>query len=170
MKTSQSILAISAVLALGGCAETNSGAPAQRYVVGESASLCFEEDARAAGALLSPDIIRDVTPLYSRYSSHGSPTSRLAGAIIEVRTVPGLEADRLQNVIECHRQAVARGTVAASCCDPYVLSDDQMRVSIEKGEHGSALIKLSCRQIEDAHEVLTRASALIGRSSPYALR
>jgi hypothetical protein len=170
MKVSQSILAMSAALALGGCAATNSGTSTQRYVLGESASLCFDEDARAASALLNRDNILDVTPLYSSYSSHGSPTSRLAGATIEVRGVPGLEADRLQNIIECHRQAVARGAVAASSSDPYVLADDEMRVSIEAGERGGALIKLSCRQVADARDVLTRASALIGRSSPYALR
>ncbi len=168
MKVSHSLLALSAVLTLGGCA-TSPSAPSHSYVLGENASLCFERDARAATALLSRDNISDVTPLYAWYSSHGSPTSRLSGATIEVRSVPGLEANRLANVIECHRQAIARG-VANPSNDPYALGDERMRVSIEAGERGGSVIKLACSQIEDARDVLARAEALIGRSSPIATR
>ena len=168
MKASPSVLALSAVLALGGCAATSS-APSHSYVLGENASLCFAADERAAAALLSRANISDVTPLYAWYSSHGSPTSRLAGATIEVRSVPGLEANRLANVIECHRQTLARA-VAAPPNDPYALSDERMHVSIEAGDRGGSVIKLACSQIADAHEVLTRSEALIGRSSPVAAR
>lgn len=169
MQPIRSNMALIVGLALGGCAATPS-APVRHYVVGENATLCFEDDARSANALLSRDSIRDVQPLYALYSSHGSAVARLEGATIELRGAPGFGVDRVQNLIECHRQAVARGAIVAPPDDPYALSDDEVRVKVEPGERGGTVVKLSCPQIEDAREILARASALIGRPSPIATR
>jgi hypothetical protein len=170
MRASHSTLALLLGLALGGCASTGSAGSTRQYVVGENASLCFDEDARLADALLSRDNILEVKPAYASYSSHGSAMARLAGAMIELRSVPGLESDRLQNVIECHRQAVARGANVDQSRDPYALADEQMRVAVEPAERGGMIIKLTSRNMTDAHEVLARAEALIGRASPVAAR
>lgn len=155
-------------LALVGCAATT--APSRQYVIGENASLCFDDDAKLAELLFRAEYVREVTPLYASFSSHGSPTARVTGAAIALRNVP-IGPERLENVIECHRLAVAshRGRTCDGC-DPYALSDEQMRVSVEPSERGDLVVKLSCREIEDAREVLARAYAMIGRTSPIATR
>jgi hypothetical protein len=168
MKTSQSTFVLLVGLALSGCA-TSSSAPARHYVLGENASLCFEDDARLAQVLFARQNIYNVTPLYATFSSHGSMTSRVTGAQIEMRGVP-VGPERLENVVECHRQALARGSVAQPSSDPYALSDEQMKVAVGRGERGELVIKLSCPAIEDAREVLSRAYGLIGRASPIAAR
>jgi phage terminase large subunit-like protein len=170
MRAIRAALALLLGLALGGCASTRASSPARQYVLGENASLCFDEDARLANALLSRENIRDVQPVYALYSSHGSATARLRGAAIEVRDGAGLERDRLANVIECHRQAVARGAVVSPPNDPYALADDEMQVAVESDERGDTIIKLTSRDMTEALEVLARAEALIGRASPVAAR
>jgi hypothetical protein len=170
MKTGLSAASLLLGAALAGCASTGPSAPARQYVLGENASLCLDEDARLVTALLSRENIRDVQPAYASYSSHGSSMSRLTGARIELRSVGGLERDRVQNTIECHRQAVARGAAVNAATDPYAIADDEMRVAVEADERGGMVIKLTSRDMAEAHEVLARAEALIGRTSPVAAR
>jgi hypothetical protein len=151
-------------LALFGCA--GESVPTRHYIVGESASLCFPDDARMAEAILRRDAIRNVTPLYASYSSHGSVTSRLVGAAIELNSSSDLTRGRLENVIDCHRQALARGA-AVPANDPYA---GDARVTVEQGERGSLIVKLTTPAMDEAHAVLEHASAIIGRPPPVASR
>jgi hypothetical protein len=149
------------VLALSGCA-----VPARHYVVGENATLCFDEDLRLASALLRPQTIRRVSPLYTSYSSHGSVTSRLIGATIEL----GWQAPpaRVENAIACHREAIARSELDPPN-DPFAVAGE-VQVMVAEGDHGNLIVKLVSRNMDEARATLDRASALIGRPSPLATR
>jgi hypothetical protein len=139
--------------------------PTRQNVV-ENAALCSPDDAQVAEALLRPEAIANVSPLYVAYSSHGSVSARLVGTVIELRDFTNLTRGRLENVIACHRQALARGAVAPPN-DPYA---GEARVTVEQGARGSFLVKLSSPSMETAHATLESASAMIGRPSPVAAR
>jgi hypothetical protein len=145
------------LLSLAGCAATEGG-PTRQYVLGESASLCFSDDARRAEALLSAAYIQEVVPLYAHLSSRGNWQARLRGASIRLRPTIGLSRESLLNAVECRRQVAG--------LDPFGLPEHRMRVSIDSSD-GSFVVNLSSSRIEDAKLVLARAYALVGQTSEF---
>lgn len=162
MNTRLRSLAILASVVSGGCAASSSqrstATPAERHVVGEDASLCFRDDQPEALALLSRTNVQSVSPLYASFSSHGSVVARLRGASVVLRPGRELTKDRVENLVECHRQALRASSAIDD--DPLALAEPRLHVSVESSPHG-VVLSLACPQIEDARLVLSRATALL---------
>jgi hypothetical protein len=119
----------------------------------ELARWCTGDLWRGAAVVLGPETIASVEPLYANLSSHGSWQARLRGAIVHVKPGAGVTREMLEAMIECHRQAVARGLVRASAGDPYALDSERMSVKVDADASGLE-IRLSCDSIDDAKRVL----------------
>jgi len=109
--------------------------------------------------------IAGVEPLYGRTgSSRGAPNLRLQGATVTFRAVPGLTAEWLQRVVDCHtaRNAVLGYDQPALADCPLGLQGVSATVLSVRG--GFAVEMLG--DFEKAEQILRRAQALANPQPP----
>jgi hypothetical protein len=126
------------------------------------ACVGLSDDDRDRSPFTHREDIASAEPLYATLSSGKGPRSRLEGASITFRAVPGMTAEWLQRVVDCHlaRNAVLGhdSTDMPNC--PLVPKNVTARVS---GSGDGFTVAVRSDDSETANEVLRRARALVGR-------
>lgn len=131
-------------------------------------------DAEARACVGIPDADRDespfdhrediasVTELYSPLSGGKNPTRRFEGATVVFRAVPGMTAQWLQRVIDCHlaRNAALGHEVPEMAYCPLVPKG--VTASVTPTQSGFA-VALKSDDMDVAREVLRRAKSLVSR-------
>ena len=112
--------------------------------------------------------IRSVSPLQEEVKSGKVSTTRVAGAEIVFQAVPGMTAEWLQRVVDCHlarNAAIGHGAAAAEMpyC-PLTLRAVQARVrSVGDG----FAVAIRSDDVETSKEILKRAESLRPATAPH---
>lgn len=106
--------------------------------------------------------IASVEPLYSPLSGGKNPTRRFEGATVTFRAVPGMTAQWLQRVIDCHlaRNAALGHDVPEMAYCPLVPKGVTASATPTQAGFGVAI---KSDDMDVAREVLRRAQALVAR-------
>jgi hypothetical protein len=149
-------------VAAGGCAANDTDEQAK--TVADHAS--YVEQTRCAGVqagaevntVLSGQAVTAIHPLYSAPDGSKSIESQeLRGATITVSAQPGMTAEWLDRVLECHSAAETLGQ-APDHHDPFFLRDAVVDISVQPAKDGFA-IHLSTYSPHNAQRILNRATA-----------
>jgi hypothetical protein len=122
----------------------------------------LSEEDRDRSPFMHREDIASVEPLYANVSSGKGPYARLEGAIVTFRAVPGMTAQWLQRVVDCHMaRNAAMGHESPEMPDcPLVPKDVSAQVTAT-----STGFAVAVRSDDPAaaNEVLRRARLLIAR-------
>lgn len=131
-----------------------------------------DAEARACAGLASGDRdvspfahredIAGVEPLYNGVMSGKSQYARLQGATITFRAVPGMTAEWLQRIVDCHiarNAALGHDAPEMSFCP---LQPNGVSAQVTPAGGGFA-VAIKSDDSDAAREVLRRAEALVGR-------
>lgn len=113
----------------------------------------------ALADMVRADSIERTEALYATVrSGRGDHATRLMGALITLKPLPGVTAEWLQRALLCRQ--VTQVSTHATGDDPYWLPDAWLDVSVKSnGDAFSVLLK---------HEDLFRAQAVLARARAYA--
>lgn len=108
------------------------------------------------------DDIASVAPLMAGTTSGKSQTARTAGATVTFRAVPGMTAQWLQRLVDCHlaRNAALGHDVPEMAYCPLVPRGVTARVS---GTESGFAVAIRADDSQTAQEVLKRGRALVSR-------
>ena len=113
-----------------------------------------------AAPFLSPAAIDGVEPATAYVM--GGPNgheSRLRGARIHFRPLPGATKESIARALECHAAGVVLGRIGAREDDPYTLPGRWLVIEVESERDGFVAVVTS-DDLDDARRVLERARAL----------
>jgi hypothetical protein len=115
---------------------------------------------RAASPLEQPDGIRSVEPAHVTTPSGKFTTTRLVGARVVVLAQPGLTAEWLQRLLDCHLAHMAAVGPAAAHADACPLALPGVSATVTSVGDGFAVVIVADDE-ESAAIVLARARAII---------
>jgi hypothetical protein len=112
-----------------------------------------------ADRLIRSTTVIAVEPIYSDIITSNTSEKRVAGAKLVVRPPPGVTADQMTRLLQCHSARVLLGQVSASAIanDPYWLADRWVDIQVTP-EDGNFAITLSADSVRDNLKVYSRAS------------
>ena len=104
--------------------------------------------------------IEGVDPLYSGPLSSKNPMQRLVGAAVRIRAVPGMTAEWLQRVMDCHlaRNASMGYAMPEMSYCPLMLKD--LSVTVTSTGRGFS-VAIRSGDTDTVHEIERRAEALV---------
>jgi hypothetical protein len=107
----------------------------------------------------SPEIVESVEPLYSHVSTSGSNiATRLHGAEVHLRPLPGMTLEYLTHVLQCRSARLVLGRVEGLPNEPYWLPDGWVKIDV-RSEGGSFVVSLDGEDLAEAKDILARAQA-----------
>jgi hypothetical protein len=112
-------------------------------------------------AAISADIVESVEPSYAHVL--GGPNradSRLRGARLHLRPLPGASPESLTRDLECHQARVTLGREVATEADPYVLPGRWMTIDV-RSEHDGWVVLVESDDHDDAVTALERARRFV---------
>jgi hypothetical protein len=150
------------------CALIGAGVAGCTVNVPPAARAAQVEHAQCAGAKTAQDDLRlleattvlKAEPLYSRVHTNGNDEDRVSGAKLLIRPPPGISADRLGLVLQCHSARALLGQVDKSQVpdDPYWLPDAWVDIDVTP-EAGNFAVTLRADSVSRNLQVLNRATA-----------
>jgi hypothetical protein len=123
--------------------------------------------ATAQEELVRSTKVLSVEPIYAHIMTASSSEERVDGAKLIVRPPPGMSAEQMTRVLQCHSARALLGQVNRDAVrnDPYWLADRWVSIEV-KPENGNFAITLSADSVRDNLEVLNHAS---GFASDHAV-
>jgi hypothetical protein len=108
-----------------------------------------------------------VEPIYSRIITTGSSDQRVDGVKLVVRPPPGVNADQMTRILQCHSARALLGQIdrESDRNDPYWLPDRWVNIEV-RPENGNFAVTLSADSVRDNLRVLSQAN---GFASDHAL-
>jgi hypothetical protein len=155
--------AVALAAGLFACASSGGTSP-QAQTAAERAN--YIETTRCAGvnqgqpvaAVLSGQTVMGVRPLYGAMDpSKSDAREQLHGAIVTVAAEPGVTAEWLNRVLECHSAGATLGQTADDG-DPFFLPGTVVDITVQPAKDGFA-INVSTQSPQDAQRILDRATA-----------
>ncbi len=123
------------------------------------------EESREADAIISGQSVSAVRPLYVAMDpSKSDVAEQLHGATVLVPAQPGMTAEWLNRVLECHSAQATLGQSQAPN-DPFYLPDAVVDITVKPAKDGFA-INVSTERTHDAQRVLDRANAWVQARGP----
>jgi hypothetical protein len=122
----------------------------------------LSDDDRDISPFAHGEDIASVEPLYANVMSGKGPSSRLQGAVITFRALPGMTAQWLQRVVDCHlaRNAALGHQVPEMPYCPLVPKG--VTATVTPAGAGFA-VGVRSDDTETANDVLRRAQSLVGK-------
>jgi hypothetical protein len=115
-------------------------------------------EGQPVNALLSGQTVLGVRPLYTAVDpSKGGANEQLHGAVVTVAAEPGVTAEWLDRVLECHSAGATLGQTADDG-DPFFLPDAVVDINVQPAKDGFA-IQVSTNLPRDAQRILDRATS-----------
>jgi hypothetical protein len=105
-------------------------------------------------------VVLHVEPLYSHFTTADNDEARINGAKILIRPAPGMSAELLTRILQCHSARVLLGQVNAAdvpANDPYWLPDAWVHIDV-KSQDGNYLVTVSADSMRESREVFGRAN------------
>jgi hypothetical protein len=167
----RSVPAAGALIAIAAAACTATNPDEQAKTAADHAS--YVENTRCAGVEEGPEVsevlngksVTAVRPLYSSMESAKSDAhEELRGAIVTVSAQPGMTAQWLDRVLECHSAAETLGQRADNR-DPFYLPDAVVDIAVQPAQDGFA-INVSTLSPANAQRILDRANAWAPQRPP----
>jgi hypothetical protein len=133
----------------------------------------YIESTRCAGVQGGPDVnavlsgqaVTGVRPLYgAKDPSKSDVQDTLQGATVTVAAQPGMTAEWLDRVLECHSAAETLGQTAGYR-DPFYLPDAVVEIMVQPARDGFA-INVSTASQSNAQRILDRATAWVSQRPP----
>jgi hypothetical protein len=153
MKSSIGAL-LAGVVALVGCTEGQR--PEPRTLAAREAARCGDESSVAQDRVASRANVEQVEPLYAIVdSTPNGQESRLIGAKLHLRPVPGETAESMTHALYCH--AATEVLYGEDAC-PYSIPDGWVDISV-KSEGDGYVVKLEGQDHRQAKSILERAQA-----------
>ena len=111
--------------------------------------------------LFDPQSVVSVEPLTFARSTRGSQDEHLLGATLGITPPHGVSSEELERLLNCHAVRSQLGRVGEPSFpdDPYWLAGHVVHISV-RFDQGATLVNLEAKDVEGAHEVLARATAL----------
>jgi hypothetical protein len=102
--------------------------------------------------------VLSVEPLYSHIMTGNAAEERVVGAKLLVRPPPGISAEQMTRVLQCHSARILRGQVHRDAVrsDPYGLPDSWVNIQV-KAENGNFAVAVSANSVRDNLQVLGQA-------------
>jgi hypothetical protein len=156
-------LTVGALLLASACAS----APLPRTRATAVEQMQCDPRVTAQEGLVRQTKVVSVEPIYAHIVTTGSSEERIDGAKLVVRPPPGVSAEQMTRVLQCHGARVLLGQLNADSVrnDPYWLPDRWVNIEVTS-ENGNFAVTLMADSIRDNLEVLTHASAF---ASEHAL-
>lgn len=161
--------ALIAIAAAAGCAPDVANEQAKTA----AAHASYIQNTRCAGVQEGPDIdsvlsgraVTGVRALYmAKDPSKSDVQDQLQGATVIVAAQPGMTAEWLDRVLECHSAAETLGQTADTR-DPFYLPDAVVDITVQPAKDGFA-INVSAGTPSNAQRILDRATAWAPRPPP----
>ncbi|MGD0677538.1 MAG: hypothetical protein ABSC94_19125 [Polyangiaceae bacterium] len=120
--------------------------------------------------VLNGSAIENVTALYEPFATRGSDPQgyALAGAVIQVRPLPGMTPESLDLALECHSARQAARNEPVDRGDPFALPGKVVAVEVKSVGHAFA-VSVAGVTNKDAKLVLARARELGARARADAM-
>ncbi len=127
---------------------------------------CDATSTAQEGLVRSTKVIA-VEPHYTRILTTGSTDERVDGVKLVVRPPPGVTADQMTRILQCHSARALLGQINRDSVrnDPYWLPDRWVNIEV-KPENGNFAVTLSADSVRDNLKVLSQAN---GFASDHAL-
>jgi len=117
--------------------------------------------------------VLEVRPIYGRvHTSSGDFESRVNGATVWVQPPPGVPAEQMARIVQCHSARALLGEIdqAQLATDPFWLPNTWLDIDV-KSHAGRFAISVGADNVENGLKVLARANAYAdarssGRSAP----
>jgi len=160
-----SVVTLAAGLA-SGCTLFNGGSVVDRAA---------HEERMQCDAASSPDDLRvaqtaRVLQVEGHYMADTSGIRKVIGARVVLRPPPGVSADRMTRILQCHNARVMLGRAGEVQWpdDPYVLPNTWVDIDVKEVE-GNFVAAISADRISDNIRVLQRARAFAAAQAAGAL-
>jgi hypothetical protein len=100
-----------------------------------------------------------VEPLYSHIMTASGSEERVDGVKLLVRPPPGVSADQMTRILQCHSARVLLGQVNPDAVrsDPYWLPDSWVNIQVTP-ENGNFAVTVSADTVRDNLKVFGRAN------------
>jgi hypothetical protein len=160
------VFAVGAVSLAVGCA--SAPAPTARAAGVERMQCDPSETSQDEAQLLRQTHVLRMEPIYSHVLTNKNESEeRVNGARLIVRPPPGVDANRMTRILQCHSARVLLGQVdpAAVPHDPYWLPNAWVNIDV-KPENGNYTVTVSADTVRDNLQVLGRAK---GYADDHAL-
>jgi hypothetical protein len=110
-------------------------------------------------ALVRSTKVLSVAPLYSHIMNVGSAYERVDGVKLVVRPLPGVSAERMTRILQCHSARILLGQVQREAIhsDPYWLPDRWVNIEVSS-ENGNFAVALRADSVHDNLQVLSHAN------------
>jgi hypothetical protein len=114
--------------------------------------------------IFSPELVESVEPLYSHVQTSGSNiATRLHGAEVHLRPLPGITLEYLTHVLQCRSARLVLGRVEGAPNEPYWLPDGWVKIDV-RSESGSFVVALEGEDLPEAKDILSRAQAFAAQA------
>jgi len=150
------IVVLSALCLVSACAST---APPAARAAGVEHMQCDPGVAGQDSLVASTKVLR-VDRIYSHVmSSRDDSEERVSGAKLLIRPPPGVGAEEMTRILQCHSARVLLGKLNADAVrnDPYLLPDTWVDIDV-KPEDGNLAVTISADSVHDNLQVFSRAS------------
>jgi len=161
------IAGIVASLALSACAFF-SPLPDARSPVDRAHDIdvqCRDLSEVTAAPRVARGAIDSVEPLTSHVQSGNNYETRLIGARIHVKPLPGLSRELLTRELQCHQARVVLGTAPPLANDPYSAAPGWVDIHVDSEENGFA-VRVESFDFDTANAELARAKRYLASSAP----
>jgi hypothetical protein len=172
--TTRGGLAIVAAMTLSGMAAAACGqsqgakSPADHAAFMERTRCAPDDDDKTVAPVISGSAVVGVQPLYSKSGGGKSgPEFELRGATLSVTSLPGVTAEWLDRVLECHGAKATLGHSQTASDDPFWLPDTTVDIDVRDAKDGFA-IAITGFSSDDARQILARANAFARAKTPPA--
>ena len=145
---------LASVVAIVGCTEGQR--PEPRTLAAKQAARCGDESSVAQERAASRSNVEQVEPLYAIVdSTPNGQESRLIGAKLHLRPLPGETAESMTHALYCH--AATEVLQGHDAC-PYSIPDGWVDISV-KSDGDGYVVKLQGQDFGQAKTILERAQA-----------
>ncbi len=123
------------------------------------AQLQCDSMARSQDQLIRSTRVLSVQPLYSHIMTADSSDERVDGTKLLVRPPPGVSAEQMTRILQCHGARVLLGQVNRDtvASDPYWLPNRWVNIQVTS-ENGNFAITVSAESLRDNLKVFGRAN------------
>lgn len=149
------------ILSLLGCA-TERSATVQDQALAQERLSCGSAPLTLDPRLFSAETIQRVEPLYYRIDTKRGPEHRLLGARLRLLAQPGVTAEWLERMLKCDAALRSLHQLPGAPDAPHWLPDGWVDISVRSAGDGFH-VSLRNDSLEDAQQILARATAYIGR-------